>query len=77
MNSVFDKGKLRIECPECTKSFTETIGKLKTSPKIKCRYCGITISIDAKDLVRDLRTVDKEFKGLEKSIADLNKTFKF
>ena len=71
MKSILDSQKIEIRCPKCRKSINETIGKLKTSPKLKCLSCKATIDVDANDLADGLRKIDKSIESMRKSFRGL------
>ncbi len=66
---LFDDQKIDVPCPECGLKTKARIGKLKRSPTLRCR-AGHDFDVDAKQLLRDLKEVDK-------AVADLAKSFKF
>lgn len=68
MQSIFDHQEIGFDCPECGHGLRETVGKLKTSPKIQCPACKVTIAIDANELASAVGELDK-------SIDDLRKVF--
>lgn len=77
MKSIFDKQKLRFECPKCGHGFTETVAKLKTCPEVNCPSCGAAIAIEDDGFVGGVREADKEIENLRKSLARASKKLKF
>lgn len=73
MKSVLDSQSIELACPNCARKFTETIGKLKTNPRLTCRGCGGAISIHADDLRREIAKVDKALADLGRSVRRLGK----
>jgi transcription elongation factor Elf1 len=51
-------------CPSCGKEIKEKIGRLKRNPKIICRGCHTSISIDANKLRRTIDSIQKSFDKL-------------
>lgn len=66
---LFDDQKIDVPCPECGRKTLARIGKLKRSPTLRCP-AGHDFDVDAKQLLRDLKEVDK-------AVSDLAKSFKF
>ena len=62
-----------IHCPKCGNESTEKLSRLKTSPKLVCSACGVTITIDAKQLKEGLASVEKSLDDFRKAIS---KSFK-
>jgi len=40
MKTVIDSHEISINCPHCRKETKQSIGRLKTNPKIRCAGCG-------------------------------------
>ena len=53
-----------FSCPNCGKEIKEKIGRLKRNPKITCRGCRTSISIDANKLRRTIDSIQKSFDKL-------------
>lgn len=68
-NGVFDKGKIPIPCPECSKKTTKTIAWIKSHAELTCSGCGAVIHLKKDELIAGL-------KKAEKSIADLGRRLK-
>ena len=68
----FDSTNVDLECPNCSKKFSETIGRLKNDPKILCE-CGCTITIDSSDLRNGLSTLDESFNELQRALGNVGK----
>jgi transcription elongation factor Elf1 len=67
MENMLNGQSIELTCPHCGHKISETIGKLKTNPKLTCTRCKGGISVDATHM----RT---EIAKAEKSIADLKRT---
>jgi uncharacterized Zn finger protein (UPF0148 family) len=59
--------------PGCAGKVKETIGRLRTSPTVRCPTCKTEFKVNAADLDRDLRSVQKRIDDLGRQ---LTKTFK-
>lgn len=67
MKSELDSQRIELPCPNCGHKLSERIGKIKTNPTLICNGCGNSFSVDATAFT-------KEFKKIEKALADLRKT---
>ncbi|KFJ08853.1 hypothetical protein DR66_5973 [Delftia acidovorans] len=65
---LLDSQAITINCPKCRRERRETIGKLRLNPKLTCQGCGTTLDIDA-------RSLDSSMKKVDKSLADLKRSF--
>lgn len=61
---VFDDQKIDIPCPECRRQTATRIGKLKRDPHVVCA-CGARIDVDAQELLRELKQVEKSLSNLD------------
>lgn len=68
MKKILDDESIDIPCENCSSETPKTIGWLKTNSQFICS-CGAVIEIDSDDLIREIKTI-------ERSIADLEKTFR-
>lgn len=75
MKNVFDSEKISFKCPKCGKALSLTVGKLKKSPSIRCRYCKGNIKIDGKDIRRSLKQTEKMLDDFGKSVRKINLRF--
>ena len=69
MENMINSQSIELTCPHCGHKISETIGKLKTNPKLTCTSCKGGISIDATNM----RT---EIAKVEKALGDLGRTIK-
>jgi len=53
-------------CPSCGKEVKEKIGRLKRNPKVTCRSCRTSISVDANKLRRAIDSAQKSLNKLWK-----------
>ncbi|MDW3683920.1 hypothetical protein RA280_19660 [Cupriavidus sp. CV2] len=63
-----DNQSVDISCPSCGKEIPEKIGRLKQNPKLTCRSCGATVTVDADQF----RSVEQSVK---KALDNLGKGF--
>lgn len=73
MKSAIDAHRIDIPCPQCGHKLSETIGKLKTDPKLICPACGTGIEIDAAQMRRDLAGVEQQLADLQRTLRRLGK----
>ena len=73
MASPLDSQTVEVPCPHCGHKLRETIGKLKTNPKLTCRHCSGVVDIDASDLCRKITGVEKQLTDLSRKLSRLGK----
>lgn len=66
-NSFLDSEKIDLDCPQCRRKVTSTLGKLKRSPTLRCT-AGHSFDVDAKELKRELDKVEKALAKFTKSL---------
>lgn len=64
VSGLFNKAQITIPCGKCGHEFPKTIAELELYNDVACPGCGIHITIDMKDFL-------KERKGLEKKLSDM------
>ncbi len=74
MKSILDSKSIELTCPQCSKKFNETIGKLKTNPAVTCSACGTSISVNASELRSSMKKIDDALANLGKSLGRLGKS---
>jgi uncharacterized Zn finger protein len=67
MKRMLDSQSIEIPCPNCSRKRSETIGKIKTNPTLRCVSCGKEFKVDARQFTT-------EFAKVEKALADLQRT---
>ena len=72
MNLDINSHTLGIPCPHCSEKVEETIGRLKTDPKLTCA-CGATIQVDAKDLRSGIEQIERSLEQLRRTIRNFGK----
>lgn len=70
MTVDFDSKLISIPCPQCGEKFNESIGRLKTNPKLVCSSCGQIIAINADELVKGLDAANKSIEDFDRRIRD-------
>lgn len=73
MVSILDNNTVDIPCPHCSKKLSERIGKLKTNPKLTCRFCQGVFTVDADQLRATTQKVDKALTDLKRTAGRLFK----
>lgn len=68
MKGALDSQSIDIPCPHCGNKLSETIGKLNSKQKLRCRHCGSEFDADAS------REVAAAIRQVEKALADLQRT---
>lgn len=76
MKDVFGSAKVDIPCPHCGHKMAQTIGKLKTDPKLTCPACNTAFDVDAKGLRAGIQKAENSLADLDRSLRSMSKTFK-
>jgi endogenous inhibitor of DNA gyrase (YacG/DUF329 family) len=71
--SDLDQAKLDLPCPNCKRKLTQTIGRLKNNPTIRCPGCQTDIKIEASQLRAAIARIDASLKKLGDSFKRLGK----
>lgn len=77
MSGVLDNSRIEFACPKCGKAHSETIGRLRRSPRVHCQRCGTWIDIDASQFDSEMRQVDRSFDQLKRELDKLNRSLRF
>lgn len=64
MKSILDTQAIDVPCPSCGHKLRETIGRLKTNPKLSCSSCSAEINVDASELKREIAALEKQLAQL-------------
>lgn len=72
MNTI-DSQTVELPCPHCNHKGTQTIGKLKTNPKLTCRACGQGFAVNANELRAAVQKIEKSLADLQRAIGRLGK----
>lgn len=73
MKLDLDRQSIDIPCPHCRGKISETIGKLKTNPKLTCRHCRQSFNVEANQLRAGIQQAEKAFADLQRSLGRLGK----
>lgn len=75
MNRPFslDNEKIKVPCPNCRKSIEVTIGKAKRNPSLSCRSCGQSVKIEASQLKKEIDSVEKSVRDLQRQLGKMFK----
>ena len=60
-----DDSEIDLQCPQCAKTFTKSLGWLKANDNLLCD-CGITIVFDKKEFTGPISEAQKSLDNLEK-----------
>ena len=71
MKTVIDSHEISINCPHCRKETKQSIGRLKTNPKIRCAGCGQDIHVKADQFRRAADSAQKQLDALGKAFGKL------
>ncbi len=72
MNTI-DSQAVELPCPHCNHKGTQTIGKLKTNPKLTCRACRQSFTVNANELRAAVQKIEKSLADLQRTIGRLGK----
>ena len=73
MKNMLDSQAIEISCPHCQRKFSETIGKLKTNPVLRCRFCSNEVKVDAAQMRAEIAKVEQALTKLQRSLGRLGK----
>ncbi len=73
MKNMLDSQAIEIPCPHCQRKLSETIGKLKTNPVLRCRYCSNEVKVDATQMRTEIAKVEQSLAKLQRSLGRLGK----
>lgn len=73
MKTTLDSQVIEIPCPHCGHKLKESIGKLKTNPKLTCSKCRGVVSIDANQMRAEVAKVEKSLAQLSRTLAGFGK----
>lgn len=59
MKNIMDMQSIEVPCPHCGHKLSQTIGKLKTNPKLTCPSCKAGFSLDASKFRADIAKIDQ------------------
>jgi hypothetical protein len=72
MAGVVDGSTIDFQCPPCSASVRTNIGEARRSPTLRCPR-GHEIKVDGSQIDRELRSVDREFDNLQRTIRQLGR----
>lgn len=70
---VFDSHEYTIDCPNkgCSGKVEGTIGTFRKSPTVRCPKCKSDFKVDAAELEKSLKSVDKSLKDFQNKLRKL------
>jgi hypothetical protein len=72
VSGLLDKAPLELACSSCGRKVRTTIGAARRNPRLACPS-GHEIVVDASQLDRELRKVDRSLADFEKSLKRLGR----
>ena len=73
MKNLLDSQSIEIPCPHCQRKLSETIGKLKSISKLRCRFCGTVFDVDKSKMRTEIAKVEQELTKFQRSLGRLGK----
>lgn len=73
MKNMLNDQSIELACPHCGHKRSETIGKLKTNPKLTCTRCKGVISIDANQMRAEITKVEQALAKLQRTLGNFGK----
>lgn len=73
MKNMLNTQSIELACPHCGHKFSETIGKLKTNPKLTCTRCKGGINVDANHMRTEIAKVEKALEQLGRTLGNIGK----
>lgn len=71
MKNLLDSQRIEIPCPHCQRKLSETIGKLKSISKLRCRFCSTEINLDKTKMRAEIAKVEQELAKFQRSLGRL------
>ncbi|ERI34771.2 hypothetical protein N879_04375 [Alcaligenes sp. EGD-AK7] len=72
MKLNIDSHAVEVPCQACGKKLSQTIGRLKQDPDIKCS-CGVTTKIDAPGLRNGIAKAEKSLSDFQRNLSKMFK----
>lgn len=69
MKNMLDSQLAEVACPHCARKFSESVGKLKTNPALKCPGCGRDFKVRAEGLKAGLAQSEKAIADFKRAIS--------
>ena len=69
MKNMPDSQLAEVACPHCARKFSESVGKLKANPALKCPGCGQSIKVRAEGLKAGLAQSEKAIADFKRAIS--------
>lgn len=73
MTNMLDSQRAEVACPHCKRKFSESLGKLKTNPTLKCPGCGQSINVRADNFKAGLAQSEKAIADFRKAVGRIGK----
>jgi uncharacterized Zn finger protein len=51
-------GIVNLPCPKCGEKTEQTIAELETSPRLRCRRCGVQFGVDARKILQKIKEAE-------------------
>lgn len=64
---------LDIPCPGCGKKIHETVGRLKSNPKLTCPGCGASVEVNTDKFFEGIKGAEKSLDDFGRSLSKLGK----
>ena len=71
--SLFDKSVIEIPCPHCGKKTKQAVGSIKDKQDFTCRHCGVVSTLDAKGLLKGLKSAEDSLASLKRTLGKFDK----
>jgi transcription elongation factor Elf1 len=73
MENMLNSQSIELTCPHCGHKISETIGKLKTNPKLTCTRCKVEFSGDATQLRTEIAKAQKTLMDFKRTLGKFGK----
>ncbi len=73
MKNMLDSQRIEIPCPHCQRKLSETIAKLKTMSRMRCRFCGSEFDVDKTKMRVEITKVEQSLAKFQRTLGRLGK----
>jgi transposase-like protein len=64
MKSLVDAAEFDIDCPNCRRKITQTIGKARSKTRVTCPSCGQGVTFDTREFDAAVKKIERELSKL-------------
>ena len=73
MKNLLDSQRIEIPCPNCQRKLSETLSKLKSVAKLRCRFCGTDVDVSNSKVRTDIAKAKQALAQFQRTLGRLGK----